>query len=90
MFSARWTSPDLGIGGHDHLDRPFPARQPAAEGAVDEAVAVVVVDVLAEVPDRAVVGLGVVVERDLFDPPVDVGGVLGDAGLDLLARGSTR
>jgi len=56
---------DLGIGRHDHLGRPFPARQPAAERAVDEAGAVVVVDVLAEVPDRAVVGLGVVVERGL-------------------------
>jgi hypothetical protein len=41
--------------------------------------------VLTEVPDGSVVGLGVEVVRDLVDTPVEVGDVLGDERLDLLA-----
>jgi hypothetical protein len=42
----------------------------------------VVEDVLAEVPHRPVVGLGVEVERDLLDAPAEVRDVLGDERLD--------
>ena len=73
---------DLGVGGHDHLGGAIPSGEPGARGAVDEALRVaVVVHVLAEVPHRPVVGLGVVVDRDLLDAPVDVGHVLRDADL---------
>ena len=53
------------------------AGEPGAVGVGDDAV-LVVEDVLAEVPDRAVVGLGVAVERHLVDAPVQVGDVLRD------------
>jgi hypothetical protein len=45
----------------------------------------VVVDVLAEVPDGSVVGLGVEVDRDFEDAPVHVGDEVGDPRLDLPA-----
>jgi hypothetical protein len=48
---------------------------------------VVIEDVLAEIPDRPVVRLGVVVERDLLDLPVEERGVLRNERLDLMARG---
>jgi len=40
--------------------------------------------VLAEVPDRSVVGLGVVVDGDLEDAPVEIGNELGFARLYVL------
>jgi hypothetical protein len=64
---------------------PFLAGEPGAREIADGAVGVVE-DVLAEVPDGAVGGLGVEVERDLLDAPVQIGDVLGDERLDALAR----
>ena len=76
----------LGMGGHDHLRRSLTACQPAPKEAVDETVPGVVVDVLAEVPDGAVVGLRVVVEGDFLDAAVEIGAVLRHGRLDGLAR----
>ena len=73
-----------GIGGHDHRPRTVPAREPGALCDRHRAVAVVE-HVLAEVPDRSVVSLGVAVERNLVEASVEVGGVLGEHDLDLLA-----
>ena len=60
---------DLGLSGHDHGGRPVAACEPGAFGRGHVAVGVVE-HVLAEVPDRAVVGLRVPVERDLRDVTV--------------------
>jgi hypothetical protein len=77
--------PDLRVVRHDHRGRAVAPRQPAVGRERDDAAAVVVGDVLAEVPDRPVVGLGVVVEGHLLDPVVEKGCVLGDERLDALA-----
>jgi hypothetical protein len=68
-----------GVGGHDHARRPIPARQPGAVGVGYHPV-LVVDDVLAEVPDRPVIGLGIRVQGHLEDAPAGVGDVLVDAG----------
>jgi len=73
------------VGGHDHRRGPLLARQPRARGVGHDTVPVVV-DVLAEVPDRAVVGLRIEVQSDLLDAPVEVGEVLRDERPDALAR----
>ena len=52
---------------------------------VDDDAVLEVGDVLAEVPDGPVVGLGVEVVGDLLDAPVEIGDVLGDERLDPLA-----
>jgi len=51
------------------------AGEPGAVGIRDQAV-LVVVDVLAEVPHGAIVGLGVEIERDLVNLPVEERGIL--------------
>ena len=86
MFSGRCASPTCGSAGHDHLGGPVPAGEPGARGGgVDEALCAAVVEhVLAEVPNRPIVGLGVEVQRDLLDAPVDEGHVLRDPRLDPL------
>ena len=68
---------DPRVPGHNHRARPFASREPWALGTRDGAVAVVE-DVLAQVPHRAVVGLRVPIERDLFEPPAAERHVLGD------------
>ena len=51
----------------------------------DGAVLAVVVDLLAEIPDRSVIGLRVEVERDLEDAAATIGDVLRHDRLDLVA-----
>ena len=83
-FSVRYTSPTFGVGGHDHRGRALAAGEPRPLRDGDGAVAVIE-DVLAQVPDRSVVGLRVPVERDLLEATVEIGHVLGDEHGDLLA-----
>ena len=51
----------------------------------DGAVVAVVVDLLAEIPDRSVIGLRVEVERDLDDAAAAIGNVLRHDRLDRVA-----
>ena len=78
--------PDSRIAGHDHRRGTLLAGEPGPVRVRDVSV-LVVEDVLPEVPDRTVVGLSVVVERDLLDAPVEIGDVLGDTRLDRLTFG---
>ena len=73
----------LRIRRHDHRGRPILAGEPRPLGDDDRAVPEIE-DVLAEVPDGPVVGLGVQVERDLGDPSPEEGVVLRNGHLDLL------
>ena len=75
---------DLGSPGMIICAGPsLPASQ--VPSLVDDDAVLEVGDVLAEVPDRSVVGLRVEVVGDLLDAPVEVGGVLRDQRLDPLA-----
>jgi hypothetical protein len=65
-------------GGHDHRRRAVRAREPGTQVAVDQPRLVVVEHRLAEVPDRPVIRLRVVVECGLLDAAVEKGEVLGD------------
>ena len=75
---------DLRVAGHDHRGRTVDPGVPGSVGIGDGAIGEVE-DVLAEVPDRSVIGLGIEVVGDLLDAPVEEGVVLRDDGLDLLA-----
>ena len=85
MFSGRYDVADLGSAGMIIAAGPsLPASHVPAVSATTPSR--VVEDVLAEVPDRAVVGLRVVVERDLLDAAVEIRDVLRDERLDAWPR----
>jgi len=69
--------------GHDHGGRSVDAGEPGSLG-IGHAAVLVGERVLAEVPDRSVVGLGVVVDGDSKMPPVEIGNELGFARLYVL------
>jgi hypothetical protein len=76
--------PDLRVSGHDHGGLAVDAGEPGSLGVGHTAV-LVGERVLAEVPDRSVVALGVVVDGDLEDAPVEIGNELRLARLHVLA-----
>ena len=80
---------DLRVGRHDHRRRSVPAGEPGAGGVGEDAV-IVVEHVLAEVEDRSVVGLAVLVERHLRQAAVEEGDELRLERLDLAAVHARR
>ena len=75
---------EAGVRGHDHRRGTLPAGEPRALGS--DRVSVQVVDhVLAQVPDRSIVGLGVAVASHLLQAAVTPGHVLREQHLDATA-----
>jgi hypothetical protein len=75
---------NLGFSRHNHGGWTVFTSQPGPLGVGNFAV-LIVEHILAEIPDRAIVSLSVPVKRDLLDAPVEIGNVLGNKRLNLLA-----